>query len=180
MDEIRLNEYIHLCRQGDTAAFRFIVAGYQQMVYTLAFRLLCNSHDAEDMTQEVFIKAWQKLGSYNPRYKFSTWLYKITCNGCYDKLRSQHHQKRVTIAGLDIPDDTNMEDSIHNRELRELILHLTNHLSPKQKLVFTLSDIEELEIAEIGTITGMTPAKIKSNLYLARKQIKSNFSKDEL
>jgi len=175
MEEQQLNKYIDLCRQGNTDAFRYIVSEYQQLIYTLAFRMLCNEADAEDITQETFIKVWQNMGRYKQQYKFSTWIYKIASNTCYDKLRSER-VKNVNLDDYDAFSDTNQEEVVHNKELKKLILKLTNGLSPKQKLVFTLSDIEDLEVKEIQLITGLTAAKIKSNLYLARKYIKSKIN----
>jgi RNA polymerase sigma-70 factor (ECF subfamily) len=80
------------------------------------------------------------------------------------------------LEGCDALSETNQEELLHNKELKKLILKLTDRLSPKQKLVFTLSDIEDLEVKEIQLITAMTATKIKSNLYLARKYIKSKIN----
>ena len=179
MEECQINRYINLCKQGNTDAFRYIVCEYQQLIYTLAFRLLCNEADAEDITQETFIKIWRNIDKYNQQYKFSTWVYKIAANNCYDKLRKEQNIKNVDLTDYDIISETNQEDLLHNKELKKLILKATDGLSPKQKLVFTLSEIEDLETKEICIITGMTPEKIKSNLYLARKYIKSKILKYE-
>lgn len=173
MNSIQIDQYIKLCLQGDTNAFRHLLSEYQQMVYTLAFRILCNETDAEDVTQDVFIKVWQNIGKYNNTYKFSTWLYKITANLCYDRFRSVKNKEQVGLSGLTINSDTDILGSIHNKELKALILQTTERLTPKQKQVFILSDIEELDIKEISIITQMSPSQIKSNLYLARKYIKS-------
>jgi RNA polymerase sigma-70 factor (ECF subfamily) len=170
--EFQINTYIDLCKQGKTEAFTYIVTEYQQLVHTLAFRLLCNETDAEDVTQDTFIKIWQNINKYNNQFKFSTWIYKITCNICYDKLRTKKKIEYVTADDCDIPSVENQAEVLHNKELKKLILKLTGALSPKQKLIFTLSDIEDLDVDEIKIITGMTAAKIKSNLYLARKEIK--------
>jgi len=176
MEKHQINEYIELCKMGNTDVFRHIVSEFQQLVYTLAFRILCNETDAEDITQETFIKVWQNISKYQQQYKFSTWIYKIACNACYDKLRSERNIEKVSFADYDTSSETNQEDKLHNKVLKELILKLSGGLSPKQKLVFTLSDIEDLEVEEIRIITGMTSAKIKSNLYLARKYIKSKIN----
>jgi RNA polymerase sigma-70 factor (ECF subfamily) len=179
MKQNHINEYIGLCKMGNTDAFKHIVIEYQQLVYTLAFRILCNEADAEDITQETFIKLWQNISIYNQQYKFSTWVYRIACNACYDKLRSKHNIKKVNIADYDTFSEIDQEEQLHNKEIKELILKLVDGLSPKQKLVFILSDIEDLKICEIQIITGMTSSKIKNNLYLARKYIKSKISNYE-
>jgi RNA polymerase sigma-70 factor (ECF subfamily) len=173
MEQHQINKYIDLCKMGNTDAFKHIVSEYQQLVYTLAFRILCNEADAEDIAQETFIKLWQNISRYKQQYKFSTWVYRIACNACYDKLRSKHNIKNVNITDYDTFSGINQEEQLHNKQIKELILKLIDGLPPKQKLVFILSDIEDLKIDEIHIITGMTSSKIKSNLYLARKYIKS-------
>lgn len=181
MEHEIVQELIACSKQGDTGAFGKVVAAFQPLVFRLAFRLLCNGEDAQDMVQEVFVKAWLQLGKYNPRYRFSTWLYKITCNMCYDKLRSTPRSRALTetllsAAALSIAASEQVEASVVNRELKELTLYLTGHLSPKQKLVFTLSDIEGLEAGEIEKITGLSAGQIKSNLHLARKYIRDKIN----
>ena len=172
----QINRYIDLCKLGDTHAFKYIVSEYQQFIFTLAFRILCNETDAEDVTQEVFIKVWQNINRFKQQYKFSTWIYKIVCNTCYDKLRSKHHITSVNIDEYEIFSEENQEELFHCKDIKKLIIKLTTGLSSKQKLIFTLSDIEDLNVDEIRTITGMSAAKIKSNLYLARKTIKSKIN----
>jgi RNA polymerase sigma-70 factor (ECF subfamily) len=179
MEDFQIDKYIELCRQGDKKAFAHIVSEYQQLVYTLAFRLLCNNADAEDITQETFIKVWQNISRYKQQYKFSTWIYKIACNTCYDKMRSERNVEKVNLTDYDASSELNQEELLHNKELKKWILQLSDGLSPKQKLVFTLSDIEDLEVKEIQAITGLTASKIKSNLYLARQYIKSKISNYE-
>jgi len=178
--ELQINACIEQCKQGNRDAFRYIVSEYQQLVYTLAFRILCSEADAEDITQDTFIKVWQNLYRYNNQYKFSTWIYKITYNACYDKLRSKHNITQECITDFDASSPLNQEELLHNKELKKLIIKLTGGLSPKQKLVFTLSEIEGFNVEEIKIITGISSSKIKSNLYLARKYMKSKIMSYEL
>jgi len=176
MDALQINKYIELCRSGNREAFKNIVYEYQQLVYSLAFKLLCNEQDAEDVTQDTFIKVWQNINLYKQQYKFSTWIYKITSSICYDKLRSKNNINTIDIEDYDCFSGQNQEEILHHKELKKLIVKLTAGLTPKQKLIFTLSDLEELKVEEIKVITGMSAAKIKSNLYLARKYMKSKIS----
>jgi len=172
MEPLQISQYIELCRLGNSAAFKNIVSEYQQLIYSLAFKLLCNEQDAEDATQDTFVKVWQNISNYKPQYKFSTWIYKITVHICYDKMRIKKHIDYVDVENYDEYSDVNQEDFLHNKELKKLIVKLTKGLTPKQKLIFTLSDLEEMKVEEIKTVTGLSSSKIKSNLYLARKYIK--------
>lgn len=176
MHQSTVQELIDLSRQNDAKAFRKLVEAHQSMVYTLAFRLLCNDEDAKDIVQETFIKMWKHLDRYNADFKFSTWLYSIAAHLCYDKLRKakQIYSLRIDDQNIirEFISNENIEQTVINAELSNIISSLTRDLTPKQKLVFTLSDLEGLDVVEIKSITGLSAAKIKSNLYLARQFIR--------
>jgi RNA polymerase sigma-70 factor (ECF subfamily) len=176
MHQSTVKELIILCRQNDAPAFRKLVESHQSMVYTLAFRLLGNDEDAKDMVQETFINVWKHLNRFNIDLKFTTWLYSIASHLCYDKLRKtkQNYSLRLDDQNRlrEFISGENIEQKVINAELSNIISSLTSELTPKQKLVFTLSDLEGLEVEEIKSITGLSAAKIKSNLYLARQYIR--------
>lgn len=175
MDQSTLTDLIALCKRNDQKAFRRIVEGYQSMVYSLAFRMLCNEEEAKDAVQETFIKVWLNIDHFHTDKKFSTWVYAIASHLCLDKLKSSKHiyQGNATDeALLNLISEDNVEQSMINSELGNIILKLTSGLTPKQKMVFTLRYLEDTEIDEIVQITGLTSAKIKSNLFLARQTIR--------
>lgn len=172
MQNQELIRLINLSLQNDRKAFRQIVESHQYMIYALAFRMLVNEEDAKDIVQETFIRIWTHLSGFNPENKFTTWMYRITVNLCLDKLKKQK------IIPLDINNvaiinslSDSSEKELTNKELGEIIRTVTNGLSPKQKLVFTLRYIEEFEVDEIKEITGLSAEKIKSNLYVAKQTV---------
>jgi len=168
-----IENLVERSKQCDTAAFRQLVETCQPFVFRLAFRLLCCEEEAKDIVQETFIRVWLHLDRYHRGARFSTWLYKIACNLCYDRLRAMKRaQDNIDLSELDVPDNYDIEQSVMNRNLKERIISLTHGLTPKQRIVFTLRDIEEMELDDIKKITGMSGAKIKSNLYLARQYIR--------
>lgn len=175
MDISNLNDLIEASKRNDGKAFRKIVESYQAMIYSLALRLLCNEEEAKDTVQETFLRVWMHLSGYNPEKKFSTWIYAITTNLCFDKLKaSKRHFRIVSIDETlnDLLSPENVEQEIINAELVNIIVALTDTLTPKQKIVFTLRDLEALEIEEVSQITGLSAKKIKSNLFLARQAIR--------
>ncbi|MDR1274163.1 MAG: sigma-70 family RNA polymerase sigma factor [Odoribacteraceae bacterium] len=181
MEQDNILELIARGKGGDTRAFGQLVVLYQPLVYRLAFRLLCDDDDAKDVVQEVFIKAWTRLARYDDRYRFSTWVYKITCNECRDRLRSARRRAGrpgvpLALAGALVADPADVEAGIVNRELKELILYFTGKLSPRQKLVFTLVDLEGLDAGEVAAATGLSAGQVKSNLHLARKRIREKIN----
>jgi RNA polymerase sigma factor (sigma-70 family) len=96
MDSYQIQALIERCKQGDTRAFGILMTEFQPLVFRLAFRLLGNENQAKDMVQEVFIKIWLQINRYKSQYNFSTWIYKITCNLCYDTLRSMKHLPKLS------------------------------------------------------------------------------------
>lgn len=177
MGKVDMQEYIKRSTESDTNAFRFIVEAYQPKIFSLTFRLMCHEEEAKDITQETFIKIWTNIKKYDSSKSFTTWVYRIATNLCLDELKSAKHRRdRQT----DLIDDCltqlshweNGEKKLLNNELGDIIHSLTEKLTPKQRIVFTLRDIECLEIEEISGITSLSPQKIKSNLFLARRAIR--------
>ena len=183
MEQERIQVLVDKSRQEDTAAFALLVSEFQPLVFRLAFRLLCNEDEARDMVQETFVKVWLSLGQYNGECRFSTWLYKITCNTCYDRLRSMRHSpldnSSDASTSVDMASGDNIERNVSNKQLKELILKYTDELTPRQRLVFMFRDVEELEVEEVRQITGLSAGKIKTNLYLARKNIRNKMNQTD-
>ena len=159
MNQEKIQELIVRSRREDMNAFSLLLSEFQPLVFRLAFRLLCNEDEAKDMVQETFVKVWLALDKYDAKARFSTWLY------------DAGHSCPTTISS-----DDNIELTVSNRQLKELILKYTSELSPQQRLIFTLRDIEELDVSEVQAITGFSSGIIKSTLYLARKYIRDKMN----
>jgi RNA polymerase sigma-70 factor, ECF subfamily len=171
-----LLEILNRCLSGDTTAFRLVMEEYQSYAYVLAFRILTNEEDTNDVVQEAFIRLWKNLHRYNPSVKFTTWLYSIVTNLCYDKLRSR--KARRTFEDTDssllasLTTEDNPGQSLDNAELATLIGVLTEELSPAQKMIFILRDIEGLSVREVCDVLHVSKGSVKTNLVYARKQLR--------
>ena len=121
MNQEKIQELVNRSQQNDKRAFALLVSEFQPLVFRLAFRLLCDEDEARDITQETFVKVWLSLKTYNQENRLSTWLYKITCNTCYDRLRSLHHSpldnESAFSGSVNIPSDDNIEISLSNKQL---------------------------------------------------------------
>lgn len=167
-------------RDGSKTAFRVIVRRYQQMVFSLAMKMLCNEEDAKDAVQETFTRMWLNLNRYDPSQKFTTWVYTLATHVCLNMLKRHN---RCTA----LPNDESLlkryaadidgHKVLENKELTAIVRSLTDELSPKQRLVFTLCQLEGLSTTEVTQITGLNVIQIKSNLYLARQTIKKKLKK---
>ena len=163
------------CRRGDRAAFRRVVETHQRMVFSLSLKMLCDEEEAKDIVQETFIRVWQSIGEYDPERPFATWLYTIATRLCLDRLKGM---KRI----VPLPDDdsvlrqfaenTDSQRTLENSEWVAIVRRLTEGLSEKQRLVFTLCQLEGLSSQEVTQITGLDASQVKSNLYVARQTIR--------
>jgi len=176
MEQNEVDQIVVQCREGSKEAFRRLVREYQSMVFSLTLKMLCDERDAEDACQDTFVNVWLNLHKYNSeKGKFSTWIYAIASNICLDKLKRRKPQ-------LPMPSDESKfrayaanpspERQLMNAEWVSIVKVLTAKLSARQQLVFTLRVLENLPIEDIERITNMNATKIKSNLYVAKQQIK--------
>jgi RNA polymerase sigma factor (sigma-70 family) len=167
--------YIEAVRKGNVAAFSVLVERYQNMVYSLALKLLKKPEEAEEMAQDTFVKAYQKLDTYEGKSKFSTWLYSITYNACISELR----KRRIEFKSLDDrqisdQDEQKMHDyySETKKEDQEKYLNLAlSKLPEDDQVLVTLYYYESQSMDEISTITGLTVSNIKVKIHRARKKM---------
>jgi RNA polymerase sigma-70 factor (ECF subfamily) len=166
---------------GNSDAFRVIVDHYQSFAYAVAFRFLNQAEEAEDVVQESFIRLWKNLSKYRPEVLLSTWLYRIITNLCLDFLKStyakqQKNQRDVQTEYL-LKSNGQVDEELNVVELNEMIQRAAAKLTPKQKAVFILRDLEELPVVEVCAILSMSAGNVKSNLYYARQQIGKSLKK---
>ena len=173
-------DIINRCKAGDKAAFRTVVQNCQGMVYSLSLKMLADIEEAKDVVQDTFIKVWQNISIYDDRYSFNTWIYTIASRVCLDRLRKV---RPLGPADADervfeqVADDSDPERQLESSEWVSVVKVMANELSGKQKLVFTLSQLEGLETEQIMEITGLDADQIKSNLYAAKKNIRERLIK---
>jgi RNA polymerase sigma-70 factor (ECF subfamily) len=169
--------HIEAVRKGNVQAFSFLVEKYQKLVYTLALKLMKKPEEAEEMAQDTFIKAFQKIDSYEGKSKFSTWLYSITYNACISELR----KRRIEFKSLDDrqiseQDEQKMNDYYREtkKEDQEKYLNLALEKLPEDdQVLVTLYYYENQSMEEISLITGLTISNIKVKIHRARKRMHS-------
>jgi RNA polymerase sigma-70 factor (ECF subfamily) len=175
-------EVIEECRQGNLQSFRQVVEISSRSAFNVAFRILGDEEEARDIVQETMITLWRTIKNIKSAASFKTWFYRIVVNKCYDKLRIRKRNPEFrmdenawALISNRISEDPSTE--MENSETARIINLLTEKLSPKQKAVFILSDIEEMSNEEISAITGMSRTNIKANLHYARKRIREMIEK---
>ena len=167
---------IEECRSGNLENFRKLVESTSPFAFSVAFRMLGDEDQAKDIVQETMVTIWQKLKNIKSAEAYKTWVYRIIMNKCYDQLR-----KKKSIPEFKTDEKTwkflsdtisgNHSNDLENSDISRIIGLLTERLSPKQKSVFILSEIEQLTHDEISKITGISKTGIKANLHHAKKNI---------
>ena len=175
-------------KAGDTAAFEQLVRQYDRQIYRTALHITQNREDAEDITQDVFFKAFQKLEQFQGNSKFSTWLVRIAVNESLMRLRRRKTSKTVSMdqdveteEGA-IPRDfaewrPNPEEIFSQSELGDILRKTIAGLPPGFRTVFTLRDIENLSTEETAEALGLSVPAVKSRLLRARLQLRERLSR---
>ncbi len=174
--------------KGSELAFRTLVERYQRPVFSLVLRMVHDRGIAEDVTQDVFVKAWLALARYDPRRRFASWLFKIASNAAIDQLR----RKKLPTTPIETsdPDHSSILDRIEDersespdslvkrRELSSALEAAVAALRPEYRLVVLLRFREELPYRDIAEATGMPLGTVKTNLRRARREIEERLRKD--
>jgi RNA polymerase sigma-70 factor (ECF subfamily) len=178
------NEYIEKAQHGDHAAFEELVRLYERRVYTWAFRVIGNEHDAMDISQEVFLRLFRTISSFRGNSAFSTWLFRLTRNICLDQLNKvkRRSSREISINAqeteegervMEIPDDSHRPDAeLDKAVLKEQIHEALATLSVEHRMVLTLRELNGLTYAEIATELKLEIGTVKSQIARAREQLK--------
>ena len=158
---------IEACQRGDREAFGQLVERYQRDVYRLCFRYVNDHHDANDMAQEVFLKAFKAIGRFRGESSFSTWLYRIAVNTCLN-FRSSPARRPSAELDENLQDhapraDARMEGDERSRQVREAV----RRLPQKQRATLILKVYHDLTHEEVAAILGSSVGTVKANLFHA-------------
>ena len=172
-------DIITRCQQGEKDAFRWVVQTHQRMLFSLALKMLCDEEEAKDMVQETFIRVWQSIRNYNQEKAFTTWIYTIASRLCLDRLKRSRRITHVPDDELTLrrfASDSDSQRELENQEWVAIVRTMAEGLSDKQRLVFTLCQLEGLSSEEAEQITGLDARQVKSNLYVARQTIRKRLN----
>lgn len=164
-------EAITRSRNGDHAAFAWIMREHKHLVHTIAMRVLRHREDAEEAAQDAFVKAYRNLGGYAGNARFSTWLYSIAYRTAISKLRGRHAAtsdlEEAPANVLIAPAAPDGGDA----DRRQALEHALARLSPEDATVVTLFYLSEQSVDEIVTVTGLSASNVKVKLHRSRKKL---------
>jgi RNA polymerase sigma-70 factor, ECF subfamily len=168
--------------KGDQDAFGEIVEIYKNSIYQLGYRMLGNRHEAEDIAQEAFIRAYVNINSFNQDLKFSTWLFRIATNLCIDRIRKKKpdYYLDAEVSGTDgltmysqlASNSPLPENELESLELQETVQKEILKLPEKYRTVIVLKYIEELSLNEISEILDMPLGTVKTRIHRGREALR--------
>jgi RNA polymerase sigma-70 factor (ECF subfamily) len=168
-------------QKGDTLAFEELVARHRDKIYARAFSMMRNEQDATDVSQEAWVKAWQRLVQFQGESSFATWMTRITINLCLDQLRRQKRTRAESIEEMDEESGgverqmpvvvTNPTERLERGELRKRIDAAMEKLSHEHRTVLVLHEFEEMEYKQIAKVMGCSIGTIMSRLFYARRRL---------
>ena len=153
---------------GQADAFGTLVSRYQKVMFTVALRMLGNTADAQDATQDAFVKAFQRLSTFDPQYRFFSWMYRILVNECLNLNRSQRLEESLE---ADAAGDATPFDATLESERREQIQMALLRLTPEYRTVIVLRHFAGQSYGEIAEALGVPEKTVKSRLYSARQRL---------
>lgn len=185
--EISDEAAVDLTRRGDPDAFRILVDRHSRVVFRLAWRMTANSHEAEDIVQETFLRAYKQLPRFDGRASFGTWLHRIAINCSLDLIRSRKRRQETTLSApsddaneknddrflLNVASaDPSPERSLQSTQIRELLADAMQQLSEMERCAFTLRHHDGLGIEEISRALGVQPNAAKHSIFRALKKLR--------
>jgi RNA polymerase sigma-70 factor, ECF subfamily len=166
---------------GDMAAFEELVARHRDKIYARAYSMMRNEEEAVDLSQEAWVKGWQRLRQFQGESSFGTWMTRIVINLCLDQLRKHKRQRTESIEEMSeesggverqMPVVTvNPTAGLERGELRQRIDRALGQLSYEHRTVLVLHEFEELEYKEIAKVMGCSIGTVMSRLFYARRKM---------
>lgn len=172
---------VRMAQQGDMQAFEELVARYRDKIYARAFSMMRSEEDAIDLSQEAWVKAWQRLGQFQGESSFGTWMTRVVINLCLDQIRKQKRHRTESLEALDeesggverqMPVMTvNPTAGLEREELRNRIDQALSQLSREHRTVLILHEFEEMEYKEIAKAMECSIGTVMSRLFYARRKL---------
>jgi RNA polymerase sigma-70 factor, ECF subfamily len=172
---------VRAAQKGDMGAFEELVARHRDKIYARAFSMMRNEEEAVDLSQEAWVKGWQRLKQFQGEAGFATWMTRITINLCLDQLRRHKRHRSESLEAMDeesggverhMPVVTvNPTAGLERAELRKRIDQAMSELSHEHRTVLVLHEFEEMEYKEIAKTMGCSIGTVMSRLFYARRKL---------
>jgi RNA polymerase sigma-70 factor (ECF subfamily) len=181
VDTLDDRELVRRAQKGSQEAYEVLIQRHQHRVFAVARGIVKRQEDVEDISQQVFVKAYFSLKRFDQRAAFSTWLYKITVNECWDLLRKR--KVRPLVYEADLSEEQTREysatenlqasgpDAAERLAAKEEISRLLSHLEERDRLMLIMKEVEGFSVEEIGDVLDLNANTVKVRLFRARRKI---------
>jgi RNA polymerase sigma-70 factor (ECF subfamily) len=179
-------QWVTRFQDGDQAAFTKLVKKFRRRVYAMAYKMLLNHSDADEVTQETFVRVYNRIEQLKSPQHFDSFVYRIAINYAIDLLRKKKGRIVAMPEEMDLPGSvqlaisekiTDPEQLLENKQLLEAILKAADELPPRQRITLVLHDIEGLSKEEVAKALSCPEATVRSNLHIARSKLKKKLGK---
>ena len=176
-------ELVEATLGGENQAFAGIIERYQRLVFSIIYHYVGNRDEVEDLAQEVFLKVFRSLGTFDTERSMKTWISRITANTCLDEIRKAHRRKTRLFSDLALDDGERIEHfftqfnqphqltEVEVEELFGLLEKVMDHLSKKDKMAFVLRELDGLEYPEIAEVLETTELAARIRVSRAKKKL---------
>ena len=182
-------ETVARARAGDADAFRRLVERHSRDVFRLAYRMTRNEHDAEDVVQEAFLRAYRNLDRFEQRSNFGSWIYRIAANCAYDSLRARDRRQENALRETsddtsdgpapELPSEAPTPDRlVFGGEVRRRVQLAMRRMSALEKSAFTLRHFEGMSIEEIGRALDLDASAAKQSVFRAVRKVREALGRD--
>lgn len=171
MIEYSDNDLVRQCLEGNTGAFEQLVNKYHKTLFNIVYRMMNNYDDAEDITQAAFVKAYEKLNTFKPKFKFFSWIYRIAVN---ESLNYLNQKKQFEQLDNDlVSKEKTPEEAYDEMELSKTIQNALMKLDLNYRAIVVLKHFQGCSYREIGYIMDLPEKTVKSRLFTARQLLKN-------
>ena len=182
VDALKDEEILAKFKQPDTKnyAFNLLVRTYQERVYWHVRKMVIDHEDANDLTQEIFVKVWKNLGKFQGKSQLFTWIYKIATNECLNFLNKKRKKFLIPLVDVNAELTNKLETSeyVSGDEVQIKLQKALLKLPDKQRLVFNMKYFEEMKYEDISEVVGTSVGALKASYHLAVKKIEKYLKED--
>ena len=167
-------QLVELSQKGDSNAFELLFTSFKTRLHHSLFKILRNYHETEDIVQQAFLRAWEKIGTFKGNSSFYTWLYRIGFNLAITKINSSRENQIDESFESTLTAPGNVESTIENNELFESVQSLLDELPEEQRTAYILCEVDTKNYDEIANITGVPVGTVRSRIFRARQYLMEN------
>ena len=179
MKKNNIPQLVELSQRGDQSAFEILFTTFKTRLHHSLFKVLRNYHETEDIVQQAFLRAWEKIDTFKGNSNFYTWLYRIGFNLAITKINSSREMQLDESFESTLSSSSNIEDTLENKELYVTVKNLLDEIPEEQRTAYVLCEVDTKNYEEIAQITGVPVGTVRSRIFRARQYLMENL-KDRL